>query len=215
MAKRRDSFLVRGMNIIRTRITKKLERDAAVAYKEATDYFYKEFHKHKITQELKSHSSPSAILNTLGNWKRDGTLFGFMGFNSGYDPINDLENFLKGEQGFRWELERNIIKNTRGILGNLRSPTPKEMEAANLKLQGWGDGRAWPEVIEDDGIENLSYFFAKNDYGRSEEGFQAKHELNKGAKLDAIPYLSPILKKAEKKFDVRLRQLARTRSRTK
>lgn len=214
MARRRDSFLVRGMNIIRTRITKKLERDADVAYREAIDYFYKEFHKHKITQELKNHSSPSAILNTLGNWERNGTLFGFMGFNSSYDPVSDLENFLRGQRGLRWELERNIIKNTRGILGNFRGPTPEDMEGANLKLQGWGDGRAWPVVIEDDGIENLSYFFA-GVYGRSEEGFQEKYELNKGAKLDAIPYLSPILKKAEKKFDVRLRQLARTRSRTK
>lgn len=213
MAKRRDSFLVRGMNIIRTRITKKLERDAAVAYKEATDYFYKEFYKHKITQELRDHSNPSSILNNLGNWKRNGTLFGFMGFNAGYDPISDLENFLRSEQGFRWELERNIIANTKGILGNLRGPTPKEMEAAGLKLQGWGDGRAWPVVIEDNGIENLSYFFA-GEYGRSEEGFQGKHEFNKGAKLDAIPYLSPLLKRAEKKFDVRLRQLARTRNRS-
>ena len=214
MAKTKSSFLRTGRNIIRTRFTKKLLLDVEEAFKETEESFYKDFNKHPISQELRGHTYPSSILNDTG-WPRRGTLFGFMGFLEGRDPVQELENFLRdGQMGLRAEPVKNIISNVRGIFGRIKSPTPEEMAAARIQLDGWGDGRAWPEVLEDSGIDNLSFFYAGYGYGsRSQEGFQAKHELNPGNRLPKMQYLSPMLVKFEKRFSEVLRRKAKTRRR--
>jgi hypothetical protein len=72
------------------------------------------------------------------------------------------------------------------------------MASSGLTLDGWGDGRAWPEVVEQ-GIPGLSNYFVSK-YGRSEKGFQTSKTLNPVGDLDKIQYLSPIFRRTEKKF---------------
>lgn len=211
MAKR--NFLQTGRNVIRTRFTKKLSRVAEEAFREVLAQAKQEFREHEITRELADHSYPSKILRDNG-WQRTGTLFGFMGFSSGRDPIAELEQliFNNDKSGFRFELNKNFLSRVViGILGRLRSPTPEDFRRVRIILDGWGDGRAWPEVLEDSGIENLSYFFAKHDLGRSEEGFQSKVELNPGTRLKRMSYLSPIFRRAERNFKKLLSKKARER----
>lgn len=210
MARKRD-FLTTARNVIRSRFTKKLERVAREAFEETKEAFNQEFDSNNINQELEGHSSPSAILRSNG-WQRRGSLFGFMGFNEGRDPVGQLRETLNSEsRGLRFKLSKNIFKRAVGILGTLESPSADQLAQDGHTLDGWGDGRAWPEVLEDSGIENLSYFYANPPYGRSEEGTQVKAELNPGTSLKKMDYLSPLLKKAEKRFIKTLKERARQR----
>lgn len=195
------NFLLTTRGVIRSIFSKKVKRDALEVYYDTIQSVIKNLENHPVSQELKNHTEPSKILNSSG-WPRRGTLFGFMGFNSGRDPVDELRDFLTSKNGFRIDLEKNVIKRVRGILGFLISPSEEELQIAGITLDGWGDGRSWPTVLEDSGIENLPYFLAKNNYGRSQEGFQIENELNPGAKLDKLgkKYLSKIFKDAESKF---------------
>lgn len=206
------NFLETCRNAIRVRFTKKLIGVAQNAFGDTMESLIGDFENHPVSRELRNHTDPSKILNSSG-WPRKGTLFGFMGFNSGRDPIEELRDFLTSNNGVRFELEKNIIKKVRGILGILKTPSEEELQIAGITLDGWGDGRSWPTVLEDSGIENLPYFLAKNNYGRSQEGFQIQNELNPGAKLDKLgkKYLSKIFKDAEKRFVKDLKKRARER----
>jgi hypothetical protein len=134
-----------------------------------------------------------------------------MGFNEGSDPIGQLKSIIDGDKGLTYKTEKNIIKKTFGILGVLTSPSAESLEAGGAKLHGWGDGRSWPEVIEDSGIENLSFFLADPGYGRSQEGSQVPEELNPGARLEKMEYLGKLFKRTESKFIQLLKEKARQR----
>lgn len=211
MAKK-SNFLQTTRNVVRTRFTKKLERVAQQAFTEAKKSFEEDFNKHQITQELSSHVSPSPILKANG-WNRRGSLFGFMGFHAGSDPIAHLRTILDNDEiGFRFKLNKNIFKRALGILGEIRSPSPEDLEAGGAKFEGWGDGRSWPQVLEDEGIENLAFFLGdKEIYGRSQEGTQVEAELNPGKHLSKMDYLGKMFKRVEKRFIKLLEEGARKR----
>lgn len=206
----RNNFLRTAKNVIRSRFTKKLQRVVLESFEEINKEVQQEFENHPITRELDDQVFPSKILQK-NNWPRAGTLFGFMGFNGGNEPIRNLRNFLFEQGGFNYELNKSFIGRTFGILGFLKSPSEEELQKAGIQLDGWGDGRSWPAVLEDEGIENLNHFLSKPAYGRSSQGIQVKPELNPGAKLDKMNYLTPIFKKAAKKFEKTIQKRARQR----
>lgn len=214
MAKK-SNFLRTVQNVVRTRLTRKIFLDAEESFAEAVAVFYQDLDSHPITTELENHTSPSEILRTKGGWKRTGTLFGFMGFSSGSNPIGELKSLFRDpKSGLRLELNKSFVKRVaRGIVGTFIGPSEEDLQKAGITLDRWGDGRSWPEVLESSGIENLPYFLSKEGYGRSQEGSQIKVALNPGSRLSSMPYLSPIFRKVESLFNKTLQTKAKTRRR--
>lgn len=197
MARYRD-FLRNTHNGVRTRITQNLIKAMEDSRHEVIQEVVKDVVNHPISKALKNHSD---------GFVPRGTLFGFLGFENGSTPVEDLVAFLKSPQGFQMTLNKAQTRSYTGIVGVVSSPTDESMVDSGISTP-WGDGRSWPEMLETR-VPGLSSFLAKKDYGRSEEGIQLKNSrLTEQEDLKEIQYLSPIFAKARKSFLTKLRRKA-------
>ena len=197
MARYRD-FLRNTHNGVRTRITQKLIRAMQDSRQEVIQEVVKDVVNHPVSRALKNNSE---------DFVPRGTLFGFLGFESGSTPVEDLVAFLKSPQGFQMTLNKTQVRSSTGIVGVVSSPTDESMFDSGISTP-WSDGRSWPEMLETK-VPGVSSFLAKKGYGRSEEGFQLKNvRLTEQEDLKEIKYLSPIFAKARKSFLTKLRRKA-------
>ncbi len=187
----KKNFLKNAKGQFRTVINKKLKKDTAEAYRETLVYMEEQLLNHPLSKELISKSSPSSYFA-----KPNGTLFGLMGFKSSRNPVFELLTFLKGGSGLRYILSKNKIGR---VFSNLLGPSGKDLAAGGIVLDEWGDGRSWPEVVEE-GIPGLSNFFVSSKFQRSKLGFQVKHELNEIGNSNEVKYLSSIFKNVKTKY---------------
>jgi hypothetical protein len=157
---------------------------------ESRNYLRQEILNHPLSLELSSENESSSYFSVP-----KGSIFGLMGFRASRKPIAELIVFLDSGKGLRYISSKTTSSN---VIGKLIGPSDKDMASSGLTLDGWGDGRAWPEVVEQ-GIPGLSNYFVSK-YGRSEKGFQTSKTLNPVGDLDKIQYLSPIFRRTEKKF---------------
>ena len=127
-----------------------------------------EFTSHPVTQELSNEESPN-ISSTLGGY---GNLFGFIGFNAGYDPIGPVEERLQ-------ELVEllSVSFNVSGGSITIKYNVPSLDDFGDVaQYQGWREGGNWLKGIEA-GIAGLGSFrttLGEEDKGRSGVGFQMK-----------------------------------------
>ena len=175
---------------VRKVVNKKVKEATLAAYRETMEYMEVQLLNHPLSEELFFESSPSSYFK-----KPKGTLFGLMGFKSSRNPVFELLSFLKGGNGLRYILSKDIDG---GVFNALLGPSDKDLASGGIVLDGWGDGRAWPAIVEE-GIPGLSNYFV-SEYGRSEKGIQFKHSLNDVKDLNRIKYLSTIYRNTEKKF---------------
>jgi hypothetical protein len=187
----KKNFLKNAKGQFRTVINKKVKEATVAAYKETLAYMEGQLLNHPLSKELISKSSPSSYFA-----KPNGTLFGLMGFKSSRNPVFELLTFLKGRSGLRYILSKN---KTGRVFSNLLGPSGKDLAAGGIVLDEWGDGRSWPEVVEE-GIPGLSNFFVSSKFQRSKLGFQVKHELNEIGNSNEVKYLSSILKNVKTKY---------------
>ena len=185
------NFLKTAKGTFRKIITKEVKRATEEAHKEALQYMEVQLLNHPLSKELISKSSPS---NNFA--KPNGTLFGFMGFKSSRDPVFELLSFLKGSNGLKYILSKGI---TGKVYSKLLGPSGKDLASAGIILDEWGDGRSWPEVVEE-GIPGLSNFFVSDKYQRSKLGFQVDHTLYDVGDLNKIKYLSRIFRNVKTKY---------------
>lgn len=179
----------------------KISKAAATAkYNQVKDYIISAVESHPVCAELRQHTSPSQFLP-----KTDGTLFGFMGFEAGTDPVSDLVEYLRNSI--------TLIPVGRGAIARkyeISLPTFEEMAAESSLQLPWLSGQSWPEALEE-GIYGLRHFLSFTDddlyvppNSRSQEGVQAKGpdgELIKirNAEMKKIKFLSLIFERALKK----------------
>ena len=159
------------------------------AFQKKKNQMIAEFLNHPVTAELKGGISSTNISGTLGGVTN---LFSFIGFDSGYDPIDPIVEIL----------EKTIFQMT-SFSGNKINYTIelpiKEEIFANTPLP-YFSGRSWAKGIET-GISGLGYYLKKSStVSRSGLGIQSKNQVRKGVKFRNTKYISSLLKKYEKEF---------------
>lgn len=144
-----------------------------------------EIKNHPFSKDLESHAQ-SAYLNG-----RKGTLFGFLGFDTGTNPVQELITFLDNF----WEVKPVPQFGLRGLTVNikLKPVKPSDLKNAGLVLP-WQPSVAWPYAVESN-ISNLPFFLSINK-GRSLEGLQLK-TAREGmtAEFHGVSYISDIFKR--------------------
>ena len=185
-----NNFLKTAKGAYRKVLNRKVKQATEKAYRESLSYMEQQVLSHPLSVELISQSPSSSYFA-----KPNGSLFGLMGFKSTRSPISELLSFLKGSSGLRYVLSKGVSSN---VFGKLIGPSDKDLAAGGILLDGWGDGRAWPEVVEK-GIPGLSNYFV-SEYGRSGKGVQSKNTLNNGSDVGGIKYLSSIFKNTKTHF---------------
>lgn len=134
---------------------------------------------HPVSIDLSSHSDASPYLSG-----RKGSLFGFMGFRAGTDPVGDLINFLNTN------IKYIAGRRTKRVLYRFSVTIPRK-EELNITPLPWINA-PWPVLIEE-GISNLPYFLSKN-AGISREGIQIENVVsNVSFESPSEGYLTPLI----------------------
>lgn len=200
-----QKFIGKFKSFVRKNLNRKVIRLSEEVYAETVNEIERDILAHPLSKELISNSNTSVFFD-----RPKGSLFGFMGFNTGRSPIKELLNFLRSEDGFKLDYDKfgqaSLRKN---LQVSFLSPSEKNFIKAGIVLDKWNDGRSWPDVVET-GITGLSHYFVKEGRGRSLKGFQIERTLRAGDTLEPIPYLSPIFQKAVNRFKNKIaKKLAR------
>ena len=179
-------------NSLKKQAPKFLKRDFKKEFKNNFDNvkkdMIKEFLTHPVTIEILAGPNSSNISGTLGG---QSNLFGFIGFNSGEDPIKPILEILE-QISFRESGEANI-----GIVYTVDIPEPDDIFL--VTPMPWATGRSWAKGIES-GISGLGRLLNKsNASSRSGVAIQVKNKV-RGGKFENTPYISALIKKYKKKF---------------
>ena len=159
-------------------------------FKNAKEWFLDAVDSHPISEAIKGGDSSRFLSSS------SGTLFGFMGFQKGSEPIMDLLNFL--EENIRYQ---EAITPTKNSLYSVRVSFPQksEMVGGSLVLP-WEGSRPWPIAIEE-GISGLPYYLNKRWSGSvSGEGFQIKNGQVRSSNFNGTPYLTPLIAQFRQKL---------------
>ena len=174
-----------------------------------------EFDSHDVTQEL-AEPEKGNISNTLGGY---GDLFGFIGFEAGYDPVLPVKLALESKIKFKSTnlsilYPRNVRgqfatgKRTKILKVTYQVPDLNDF-SKSAKFQGWNGNRNWIKGIER-GISGVSYY-ADYPRGRSERGLQLRgpiknssSEMERPSSFKTRPYITEIVENFKKNFKNKL-----------
>ena len=157
-------------------------------FKTVKNNFINNFLNHPVTKELKGGASSKNITNTL----RSGNLYGFIGFESGYDPLDGVERLLRKTS----ILVKNRKFSSYGFIWTFLVTSPSLSELYDLTPMPWANGASWLREIEGRGIPNLGqYLFKQSSASRSGGGIQNSNSPNGGRVR--VPYIRDILEDFE------------------
>lgn len=147
---------------------------------------------HPVSRELSNPVSPSRFLEG-----KRGTLFGFLGFKAGTNPVEQLIQLL--DENWREEPKRQFTLTGFKVFIKLEYPTRTQMKAAGLVL-GWQKSLAWPYAIESP-ISNLPYYLYSDKNGKriitnaskSGQGIQVE-TAHYAASFSGVEYISEIMR---------------------
>ena len=187
------NFIKRFFQEAFKKITPEQQKFCEKFFKDTKRRMMRDIMKHKVTQELQMHTTPSRIIKTKGS------LFGFLGLVEGFDPINEVVQ--KIDSVMKFKISRRLIKG--GFKLTITFPSVKDFrEDPSFELP-WEGGTNFVEGIEN-GISGLGHYIRsrKNSlaYSRSQEGIQAKSEIRQ-TKFEGTPWLSEIFQKYRAKAD--------------
>lgn len=174
-----------------------------VFFKDAKGRFRKksidDFHsvKNQIIGAIAEHKATNAIENNgrggdigISGGASNFSLFGALGFEVGRSPKEEIINYLKNEI--------DIVESPDGKTFYLKIPDKEEIYSTEeLYLQG--RSKSWVFYMEE-GIDNLSFYYEKPDYGRSEVGFQNKSQNNLGLNFNGVSYVTDVIKQFQEKY---------------
>ena len=155
-----------------------------------------ELNAHPVTQELER--GPSGMGSSLLGGR--GNFFGFLGFDSGYDPVTIVRDAF----------EKNIgIKNKKGVLKqqtkksllwefDINYPSVADIYNVTQNELEWTT-RSWVKGVEK-GITNAVHTIFK-DTERSRSGVALQSERKIGfINFSRTPYITPIIQKLTKEL---------------
>ena len=161
---------------------------------EAKKELLKEFEENKITQELEAGSSNTKNISRtlLGLPYGQGSLYGFIGFTDGTDPINEVRSYLQGT-GDVYKTARLQKRGKRGGTYEFKVEVPSMNVIEGLTPMPWEGGRSWTRAIER-GISGLSnYMLTNSAASRSGQGIQSKNKMYQAAMYKPSKYLSAMI----------------------
>lgn len=161
-------------------------------FKVIRDNMLNDFETHSVTRELSGGPSASNATNSLP----EGNLFGFIGFDSGADPVSGIRKLLSSTEIY--------IKRRRmgqfGFIWTYLITSPSLKDLYSVTPLPWANGASWLRELEGRGIPNLGQYMHKRiPSSRSGAGFQNSRR-SAGGRLK-IPYVKQILMDFEKKLN--------------
>lgn len=173
-------------NFLTRRTRPALEDLVYSRFESAKEWFLEEVRNHEISKDIESHA-PSPRLGSA-----TGTLFGFMGFEYGQKPINELIGFLDKNI----KLIPNMASKGRFFSSTVSYPSKDAFFIKLFKLK-WSEG--WPVMIEQ-GISGLPYYINKeSEESRSQEGVQTKRII-RSKDWEGEDYLTPLFAQFRQKL---------------
>ena len=173
--------LLKDRNVIR-----EFDRIAQQEFLKIKRRMMREFNNHQVTKGLESFGGSDLVPR--------GTLFGFLGFERGQNPVEPLRNAL--ERGTT--LKPGRVRQGQGqkvYVANI----PTKDELYSVTPLPWAPGRSWLKAVEF-GISGLgNYMQISSSTSRSGEGIQVEG-ANLGGKFRNISYISSILKNLQKEL---------------
>ena len=156
-------------------------------FKTAHQKLLNEFREHPITRELKVGVGAPNYSGGLV----EGNLFGFIGFDSGYDPITPIERLLvKADILIKQRMSRRSSLNWSYAVN-----MPSINDLYKVTPMPWAQGSSWLRELEGRGIPNLGqYMYVDARTSRSSEGIQGGSRSGGRLKMS---YLKPMLKEFE------------------
>lgn len=151
--------------------------------------------KKEMLRELDNHPISRDLQNDIDSGTvTKGTLFGFLGFEMGEDPVQELRTLLEKNCKIRFYKE-NLNKGSRTYIVNI----PSKDDIYQATPLRWAPGRSWVKAIEF-GISGMgNYIEIESDKSRSGEGIQSKTS-NSGGRFRNTSYISTILVNFQKKL---------------
>lgn len=171
-----------------------MQVNATKDFNDAKSYILSAVESHEVSRELRDKNVPSRFLNSSSS-----TLFGFMGFEEGSDPVGDLVAYL--EENITQKIQVRIGDLT--LLSSVSLPSKSKMAKEPSLQLPWLNGISWPDALER-GIPNFSSFIGKPNQGRSALGIQAKvkgtnqPQIVRDAEMEPVDFLTPIFSVAKR-----------------
>ena len=176
-----QSQLLQDRNVVR-----EFDRVAQEQFQKIKKKMLAEFENHQVTKDLESFGSSDLVPR--------GTLFGFLGFEKGQNPVDALRDVLERGTTIR---PGRIKMNQGERVYVVTIPTKDELYAATPLP--WAPGRSWLKAVEF-GISGLgNYMAVSSSSSRSGEGIQVEN-ANLGGRFRNVKYVSSILKNMQKEL---------------
>lgn len=162
--------------------------------KDAKDEMLIEFEQNRITKELEAgpKNMKNISRNLIGLPYGQGSLYGFIGFVDGTNPIEPVREYLQNT-GNVFKTSRFQRRGKRGGTYQFRVKAPLMSVIERFTPMPWEGGRSWARAIER-GISGLSYYMAnKSPMSRSGQGIQGQNQFHQAAMYKPSKYLSNII----------------------
>ena len=168
-----------------------LKKEINTKFKKIKKEMIQEFLSLPVTQELLGGPDAPNISGTLGGVT---SLFAFIGFDSGDQPIAPILNALERTQ-LQYLKE---LKQTNKVGGVFTVTLPTAEQIFSITPMPWAIGRSWAQGIET-GISGLGFLLRKKGKGRSGVALQSRVKV-RGGRFRNTAYISSFIKKYERRF---------------
>ena len=168
-----------------------LKKEINTKFKKIKKEMIQEFLSLPVTQELLGGPDAPNISGTLGGVT---SLFAFIGFDSGDQPIAPILNALERTQ-LQYLKE---LKQTNKVGGVFTVTLPTAEQIFSITPMPRAIGRSWAQGIET-GISGLGFLLRKKGKGRSGVALQSRVKV-RGGRFRNTAYISSFIKKYERRF---------------
>ena len=171
----------------------RINSQARVIFERTKAQILDDFEAHPVTQALRTHSGIEGLDSD------EGTLFGFIGFNAGENPAEQLREMLV--ESIDYDSARQTGPSTIYFAYTL----PDKEKIFENTHSPWAEGRSWVEMLETGGIPGVGQYLGIPGKGLSKEGIQGTAKVRQG-KFGPMKYISSILNNADKKIRQKLNE---------
>lgn len=197
----RNIFYIEVQAQMEALMKKKALQMAEDYFEEAKDEFLARYYNHPVSEEIKGGiEKQSDILGVAGS------LYAFIGFEAGDDPIDELYDYFNSN--IKLKKNPRYIKSRMVFQFSVNIPSNDDIEA--VTPMPWGTARSWAFAIES-GISGLNQYLSiqrlqemgrekiSMDASRSGGGIQVKIPLGAGG-FSPQQYMSNLLNFLRKQF---------------
>ena len=168
-----------------------LKKEINTKFKKIKKEMITEFLTLPVTQELLGGPDAPNISGTLNGFT---SLFAFIGFDAGDQPIAPILNALERTE----LLYLRELKDGKKVGGEFNITLPTAQQIFSITPMPWAIGRSWAQGIET-GISGLGFLLRKKGKGRSGAALQSRVKV-RGGRFKNTAYISSFIKKYQRRF---------------